>query len=339
MRSLKSICLAALAGCVMALGLAHEGVAQTPVKIRLAWVVPVANWASLIPERPDLLQHQGKSYVLEPVRFQGTPPMISAMAINELEIGDLAYSSFSLAVENAHLSDLRIIADEFQDGVPGYYTDEFFVAKDSPIKTVEDLKGKVLATNAVGSAVDIAMRAMLRKHNLQGKRDVTIIEGAFPNMPAMLKDHKIELFPGVLPFSVNPAIRDETRTLFTQKEAVGTTQMIVWAARTGFLQKNRAAMVDFMEDALRVERWFLAPANHKEAVAIAARVSKLPETVFDSWLFTDKDYYRDANGKPNLDAFQANVELQKELGFIKSSFDAKKFADLSIADEAAKRLK
>jgi sulfonate transport system substrate-binding protein len=317
----------------------HQSEAQTPVKVRLAWVVPVANWASILAEKSDLMTHQGKSYVLEPVRFQGTPPMISAMAINELEIGNLAYSSFSLAVENAHMADLRVIADEFQDGVPGYYSDEYLVAKDSPIKTVEDLKGKVLATNAVGSAVDIAMRAMLRKHHMQDKRDVTIVEAAFPNMPAMLKDHKVDLFPGVLPFSANPAVRAETRTLFTQDQAVGRTQMIVWAARAGFIKEHRAALVDLMEDVLRVERWFLDPKNHDAAVAIASKVSKLPEPVFASWLFTHKDYYRDPNGKPNLGALQANIDLQKQLGLLKTSFDVKKYADLSLVEDAAKRLK
>ena len=64
--------------------------------------------------------------------------------------------------------------------------------------------------------------------------------------------------------------------LFTQKEVVGRTQMIIWAARAGFLQKNRAAMVDFMEDVIRAVRWYLDPKNHKEAVEIAARVSKRP---------------------------------------------------------------
>lgn len=339
MRFLKSMCVAVAAGSLAMLAPMPQSEAQTPVKIRLAWVVPVANWASILAEKSDLMTHQGNSYVLEPVRFQGTPPMISAMAINELEIGDLAYSSFSLAVENAHMNDLRVIADEFQDGVPGYYSDEYFVAKDSPIKTVEDLKGKVLATNAVGSAVDIAMRAMLLKHHLQDKRDVTIVEAAFPNMPAMLKDKKVDLFPGVLPFSANPAVRAETRTLFTQDQAVGRTQMIVWAARESFIKAHRAALVDLMEDVLRVERWFLDPKNHDAAVAIASKVSKLPEPVFASWLFTHKDYFRDPNGKPDLGALQANIDLQKQLGLLKTSFDVKKYADLSLVEDAAKRLK
>src|SRR6267154_2412325 len=68
----------------------------------------------------------------------------------------------------------------------GHYTNQFFVLKDSPIQKVADLKGKVVATNAVGSAVDIAMRAMLRKHGLEDKRDYTVVEAPFPTMKAML---------------------------------------------------------------------------------------------------------------------------------------------------------
>ena len=69
--------------------------------------------------------------------------------------------SLPLAVENAKMDDLRVISDVFQDGVPDYYTNEFMVLKDGPIKTLSDLKGTVVATNLAGSAVDIAMRSML----------------------------------------------------------------------------------------------------------------------------------------------------------------------------------
>jgi ABC-type nitrate/sulfonate/bicarbonate transport system substrate-binding protein len=327
-------------GSLVALALCGAGApAAEPVKIRAAWVVGVANWPSILLEKKDLARHLGKSYTLETVRYAGTPLMITAMATGELEIGNLAYSSLALAIENAGLDDMRVIADEFQDGVAGYYTNEFFVLNDSPIKTIADLKGKVLATNAVGSAVDIAMRAMLRKHGLEDKRDYTVVEAAFPTMRAMLMEKKVDLIPGVVPFSFDPELRKNARVLFTQKEAIGTTQMIVWAARKGFLDKNRAAMADLMEDVLRIVRWYVDPANHKEAVEIAARFTKQPPERFDPWLFTAKDYYRDRNMLPNLDALQANIKTQKELGFLKSDFDVRKYSDLSIVEEAGKRLK
>jgi NitT/TauT family transport system substrate-binding protein len=142
-----------------------------------------------------------------------------------------------------------------------------------------------------------------------------------------------------VPFSFDPELRKNARVLFTQKEAIGTTQMIVWAARKGFLDKNRAAMADLMEDVLRIVRWYVDPANHKEAVEIAARFTKQPPERFDPWLFTAKDYYRDRNMLPNLDALQANIRTQKELGFLKSDFDVRKYSDLSIVEEAGKRLK
>src|SRR6478735_1747210 len=136
MRKLK---LTLIAAAVSAL----SGTAQAePVKIRSAWVAPVSNWASIVLEKKDLAKHLGKSYTLEAVRFAGTPPMMTALAAGELEIANLAYSTFPLAVQNANLDDLRIVADEFQDGVAGFHSNEFSVLADSPIKKVEDLKGK-----------------------------------------------------------------------------------------------------------------------------------------------------------------------------------------------------
>jgi len=329
--------------CVLLSLAAGVAFAQQPVKIRVAYVVPVANWASLVFEKQGLARHQGKSYTFEAVHFQGTPQMITALANNELEIADLAFASLAIAIQNAGMDDLRVIGDEFQDGVDGYYTDEFFVLKDSPVKTIKDLKGKIVATNVAGSAVDIIMRAALRKNGLDDRKDVSTIETAFPNMKPTLISKKADAIPGVIPFSFDPELRNATRVLFTQKEIVGRTQMIVWAARSGFLQKNRAAAVDFMEDVIRAVRWYLDPANHKEAVEISARVSKRPAAAFDKWLFTkagqNGDYYRDPGMKPDLKALQANIELQHQLGLVKASVDVAKHADLSVIEEAAKRIK
>jgi NitT/TauT family transport system substrate-binding protein len=317
---------------------ANAAWAQAPVKIRNSYVAPVSNWASILLEKKDLARHFGKSYVMEPVLYRGTPPMIQALANNELEIANLAYSTLAIAVQNAGLDDLRVIAHEFRDGIAGRHTNEFLVLADGPIKKVADLKGKVIATNAAGSAIDIAMRAMLRKAGLEDKRDYTIVEAPFPTMRAMLAEKKVDLIPAVLPFSLDPELRKIARPLFTQKDAIGITEMIVWTARKPFLDKNRAAMVDFMEDTLRIVQWYLDPKNQAEVAKIAARVTKQPPERF-GWVFTQKDYYRDPNMIPDLAALQQNVDMTKELGFVRASLDVKKHADLSIVQEAAKRLK
>ncbi len=328
------------AALLLATPFCAERVSAEPLKIRVGWVIAPSNTAPLLAAKQDIARHAGKSYVLEPVHFTGTSPMVTAVASGELEIAPLAYSTFALAIQNAGLADLRIIADDFQDGVAGYYTDEYLVLKDSPIRKPADLKGKVLASNATGSAIDMGLRAMLRKQGLEDKRDYTIIEVGFLNMKAVLKDRKVDLISAVPLITQDPEVKAIARTLFTQKDAVGTTQMITWTARAGFLAKNRAAMVDLMEDVLRARRFFDDPMNHREVVEIVARVTKQPPQNLDPWVFVKgADYFRDPDGVPNLDALQANVNLQRELGFLKANLTVKNYVDLGIVQEAARRLK
>jgi ABC-type nitrate/sulfonate/bicarbonate transport system substrate-binding protein len=317
--------------------LAFAGAAKAdPLKIREGWVAP-GNWGSIWLQKKDLAKHFGQSYVMEPVHYAGTPPMVTALATNEVEVANLAYSTLGIAVENAGLDDLRVICDEFQDGVTGYYSQEYMVLKDSPIQKIEDLKGKVLATNAEGSAVDVAMKAMLHKHGLENKRDYTVVEAPFPAMKAMLAEKKVDLIPAVLPFSYDPELQKIARDLFVQKDAIGITDMVVWQARKPFIDKNRAVMVDFMEDTLRIVHWYLDPANHDAATQILADLVKRPQATFD-WAFTNRDVYHDHNLMPNLGALQKNIDMTRDLGFIKSSFDVKAYSDLSLVEEAAKRL-
>ncbi len=328
----------ALAGAC-ALGILGLGAAKAePVKIRMSWVAPLANWASILLEKKELMKHLGKSYTLETIHFRGTPPQISALANNEIEVASLAYSSFPIAIANAGISDLQVIADEFQEGVPGYYTDKYWVRKDSGINKVEDLKGKVMGTNAGGSAVDVAIRAMLRKHGLEDKRDYTFLEGPLPAMPAMLLEKKADLIPAVLPFALNPKLKAGAKPLFDQADATGRTDMIIMCARKSFIDAHRAAMVDFAEDMLTVVHWYLDPKNHDAVAKIASKITKAPPERF-GWLFTKNDNYRDPNMMPDLKALQNNVDTVKDLGFIKTRVDISKHSDLSLLKDALARMK
>lgn len=339
MRAKATLVVAALLALVLATGIAQA----EPLKIRLSYIVPVSNWATILFQKPELAKHLDKSYSFEPVHFQSTPTQIQALAAGEIEIANLGFTSLPLAITNAGMSDLRVIADETEDGVPGYYSNEYTVLKDSPIHSVEDLKGKVLASNGFGSGTDIPLRIMLAKHKLNDKTDVTIIEVPIPTMGAMLNEHKVDLIAWVLPFTASPQAQATSRTLFTAGDAVGINQLGMWVARQGFIEKNRAALTDFMEDALRAERWYFDPANHAEAVTIAVAVSKIPAPVWDSWLFKkggqNGDYYRNPAGEPDVASLQKVIDEQVKYGYLKQSIDVKNYVDLSLVEAAAKRLK
>ena len=56
-------------------------------------------------------------------------------------------------------------------------------------------------------------------------------------------------------------------------------------------------------------------------------------------LFTNRDFYRDRNGRPNLKALQDNIEKVRDLGFIKGPLEVAAFAELGLIEEAVKRLR
>src|SRR5438477_12804321 len=88
--------------------------AADPVKIRIGWIAAPANLAPILFAKDGIAQHLGKSYTLDPLRFNGSSPMVLAIAAGELDIALLAYSSFATAIENGQMHDLRAIADDFQ---------------------------------------------------------------------------------------------------------------------------------------------------------------------------------------------------------------------------------
>jgi sulfonate transport system substrate-binding protein len=74
-------------------------------------------------------------------------------------------------------------------------------------------------------------------------------------------------------------------------------------------------------------------------IALVADATKQPPERIASFLYTGRDFYRDPNARPKLDALQHDMETQRSLGFAKSELDVPRYADLSFIDEAAKRLK
>ena len=72
---------------------------------------------------------------------------------------------------------------------------------------------------------------------------------------------------------------------------MGRSQMITHVARERFLQKHRAEMVDFLEDYIHVLHYLSDRAHHQQAADVVAEATKQNPSLFESWIFTNKDYY------------------------------------------------
>jgi sulfonate transport system substrate-binding protein len=311
-----------------------------PVRLRVSWVSVPFEVVPVLFANPALMPHLGKSYAGEAVHYNSAAAMLTSIANGDIEISEQTSFMLGAAIENAKLTDIRIISDDYQDGVPGHFSNGFVVLNDGPVKTIEDLKGKAVASLGIGSSADIAIRVMLRKHGLEDKRDYSVLEGAPQNMTAMLDEGKVALVSTVGMTGHDPALLARAHVLFNRRDAFGgATQESVFVARVGFIAENRAAIVDYLEDYLRGLRWFSDPANHKAAIAAVAAYTKIPPEKLDSWMFTNDDEYRVPSGVPDVASMQRTLDTLKDFGALKTQIDVKKFSDLSLVKEASDRLK
>ena len=308
-----------------------------PLKIRIGWSTTPAHVTPMLTEIPkDIYRHWGKSYVVEPVFMQGTSAMLPALASEDAQLVGYSYQTHASAVLTGGL-DVRAVAGVLGSKPP--YSDEaFWIKKSSGIKKIEDLKGKTIAVNSRGSGVDTAQRKMLRNHGLMDGKDYNVVEIRFAAMMATLDAGKVDMAFLVLPFSLMAEKDPSIERLFTTRQAMGPTETAIWGAKTNVIAANRAAFVDFFEDNIRARQWLYDPQNHAAVVKIVAKITKQPEDAFEPWLFTERDTYRARDCMIDVKLLQSNIDDLVKEGLLPATIDVAKYTDLSMVEEAKKRL-
>lgn len=142
-----------------------------------------------------------------------------------------------------------------------------FARKGAGIKTVADLKGKVLSTSAPGSASDNYMRYLLVTNGLDPLKDVTIVAGGGnEGRIAALKQGSAAggavTEPAtslILSEGIGEVLHDGTKWDYPFNVAI---------VKRDFLAKNREAVRAFVEATLEGSRYTRARPDEAEALAL-----------------------------------------------------------------------
>jgi NitT/TauT family transport system substrate-binding protein len=110
-------------------------------------------------------------------------------------------------------------------------------------------------------------------------------------------------------------------------------------AKADFIAKNRAALVDFLEDNIRMRRWMFDPKTRADAIKQLADTTKIPAEAYAEWVYSHGDYYYDPNAMVDVARLQRNVKDMKETGIVPAAIDVTPYVDLSLVKEAAARVK
>ena len=150
-------------------------------------------------------------------------PRCRRCATGDLDTAALAFSTFALGIVNAGMEDLRVLGDEFQDGVPGYNTNPFMVRNDSGDQDGRRFEGQGAGDQPGRQRGRHGAARHARQAPIQDKSDVTVIEARFPDQKAMLNEHKIDLTSSPAPFGFDPELTAFAHPLFIRPTR--------WAAR------------------------------------------------------------------------------------------------------------
>lgn len=307
---------------------------SNPVNIRLATgggigpnEITTCVWLDYL--KANVLKNYGKAYTLDITFTRGSPVAAQLLAAGQVDIGTLSSPAFATAISKNALPDgVGIVADVYQDGHPGFATNTFLVLKDSPIKSVGDLKGKKVAINAFGSAVDIVLRVALKRANLDPKRDLEIVEITFPNIAPALRDHRIDCGILVIPFLPLEFAKGDLRALFTGGDTLGPNEVAFMAASDPFIKAHPDTLRDLLADYVSALDWYYDPKNREKALELVSDVMKSSKEVLGTYFLTERDYYRDRNGCVSQKALQTPIDAMFEHNLIEQKVDAAKYLKL-----------
>jgi sulfonate transport system substrate-binding protein len=290
-----------------------------PVKIRMGYSIPADDLKYLMKNHPELLKNAGKIYVLDWFQFAGVAPGVQALAAGTIDAGTVSPLAMANALSQG--ADFVVTAQIIADGHPGFFATPYVVKADSPIQKVEDLKGKVRATAGIGGSSYFAGKIMLTKHGLTEGSDYQVIEVPYPLMAEAINSGKANVGELVQPyFALAKKQGINLRPLFTQKDVIGETPVLLLAWRRDFYNKYPRAIQAFMDDWVRASRFMLDPKNRAAVLDATAQETKVDKSLLLQYLFTKDDYWRPVDGKIDTAGIQRNWNFLRQIGLVKPTF-------------------
>ena len=186
------------------------------------------------------------------------------------------------------------------------------VRKDSAIMSMQDLKGKVIATPTLGAIIHVSVPYGLKKNGID-PNSIRAVEVPFPNMPDQLKAGNVDAVEALEPFA-GQLLAAGNRSLGDPLLSVSDEVLYTfWISERKWAADNHA-VIDAWVASLDQAKQFM-DANPQEARAILAKYTKLPEAVVQKIPFVTYRF------SLNPRDFAVWVNVLKDLGQITRSID------------------
>jgi ABC-type nitrate/sulfonate/bicarbonate transport system substrate-binding protein len=302
--------------------------AQEKKTLRIVFVS--LSWNNQLPFRVAIAKNffKDQGLTLEPIFVRGGPIAITALVSGNVDFASIGGAQAAIR-SNARGIDLQIIAS-----LSNYTNYTLLGSKE--VKSVEDLRGKIIGVTGAGAFSDFAIRIYLKRHNLDPDKDLTLRAIGGTALRA------IALEKGVIsaaPFSAEDTVRllDKGFPMIVNLNEALRIPQSVFVTRGEVLQKYPETTKRFLKAVILGLQF--AKHNKQEAIktGFAAGLQGDPDVVNRSYDLFAPGYAADLSVAQ--DGIQIMLDEDIRAGVVDKKFTLDRVINDRILKQAQQELK
>jgi len=260
---------------------------------------------------------EGANYQVEWKHFQSAAPVAEGLNAGALDLGFLGDSGFLFLAAKGAPVKLIAVSRQNPDTIA------LLVPKDSPVKTIQDLKGKKVAYWPGAWSQQLTLRA-LEKAGLPTDY-VQFVKLMPVDAAVALPNGAIDAFPVWEPYISQQVVHNGARPVLTARNLMPGLSSV--AAYAPSVTEKRAAIADFLVRLQKARAWV---ETHKEAYADQwAKKAGLDRDVARHWI-GQAGMTVEAIDKQAVADYQGTSDFLTQTGALPTRFDVSKVIDTSF---------
>ena len=262
--------------------------------------------------------------------FQGFPEIKEALMSNKMQAGFMvAPMAIALRAQGVPIKIVYL----------GHrYGSAFVVAKNGPIHTFEDVKGKIIAIPSRYSDERLIVFRALKKHGMSAK-DIRMVEMAPPDVAGALAAGAIDAFSMGEPYPSQAEMAGFGRVLFNAREYWPDYISCVLVVRQDVIDNRPQAVQVLVDGIARSGLWLDNPprkqARREHAADFVGRYYYRQDPKLLRWALTkplDRVLYQPLT--PLRKDFELIVSLMRETGVLDREIAFEEYVDPRFAEGA-----
>jgi len=256
----------------------------------------------------------GEPVKLEWSIYNAGPSAMEAFFTKAIDMTYVGPSPVVNAHARANGKEVRVMAGSMRGG-------EALVVRGGEITSVDDLRGKTIATPQLGNTQDVECRAWLLKQGIKVTLvggDARVIPTANPDMLQLFTQKKLDAAWTVEPWVTRLVNEADGRIFHSDPNALTT----VLAGRVGFLEEHPELAARFVEAHKSLTEWIRE--NPEEARRrVRDELSAITRREISQKLVDEAWKRLDPNTGISVEPFDAFLQHAREVGFLRARVDLK----------------